>query len=94
MKSLISLIHSLGVKVAADGIENGRQAERMSAADVISPREIISASRCLRSRLPKCTGIDSNQVLRKINAIFIAETEFSYNIVYGPITELQEIQAI
>lgn len=33
MESLISLIHSLGLKVAADGIETGRQAERLKAAD-------------------------------------------------------------
>jgi EAL domain-containing protein (putative c-di-GMP-specific phosphodiesterase class I) len=34
MESLISLIHSLGLKVAADGIETGRQAERLKAAEL------------------------------------------------------------
>jgi len=56
MESLISLIHSLGMKVIADGIENRRQAERLKAAgcdfaqgnyfsDPLPPEQIVKVHR-------------------------------------------------
>lgn len=66
MESLISLIHNLGLNVVADGVETGRQAERLKAAGCDIVQGNYFSKPLPPDQIAIYTGIDSNQVLRKL----------------------------